>query len=379
VSSVLVVDDRRSDRELAATVLGYAGYRVLEASSGSAALELARREHPDLVITDILMPGMNGYELVRELREDGDLQGMEVIFSTSNFIEGEVRRLADTCGVTHFLPKPCDPATMVRIVGEVLGLDREMIAPLRTEDFDREQRRVINDKLIQKITELEEVCAERQLLVEQLLRAHEDVCRRLAEQLHDDPIQAVVAAGMRLEMLMRRLDDPEDRAAVERIQVTIRAATSRLRAMVFELVPSELEAQGLAVALRAYLVHALEADGVRTTLHDRTTREASRATRTLLYRMAQEALSNVRNHAGASKVEVTLEERAGFFSVLIADDGRGFDPEQALRVRPGHLGLASMHERVALAGGALRLSSTVGAGATVEITLPAELDQRISG
>jgi signal transduction histidine kinase len=266
---------------------------------------------------------------------------------------------------------------MVRIVGEVLGLDRRIVAPLRTEVFEREQRRVINDKLVQKITELEEVCAERQLLVDQLLRAHEDVCRQLAEQLHDDPIQAVVAAGMRLEMLMRRLSDPEDREAVERIQVTIRAATSRLRAMVFALVPSELESQGLAVALRAYLGHALESDGLRTTLYDRTTREAPEATRTLLYRMAQEALANVRKHAGATTVEVTIEERAGFFSVRIADDGRGFEPAQALRVRPGHLGLASMNERIALAGGALRLSSTVGAGATVEITLPGELDQRI--
>jgi two-component system NarL family sensor kinase len=179
-------------------------------------------------------------------------------------------------------------------------------------------------------------------------------------------------------MLKRRLSEPEDRAAVERIQVTIRVATNRLRAMVFALVPSELESQGLAVALRAYLGHALEADGIHATLHDHTTREAPQATRTLLYRMSQEALSNVRKHACASNVEVTLEERAGFFSVLITDDGRGFEPAEALRVRPGHLGLASMQERVALAGGALHLSSRVGAGATVEITLPAELDQRIS-
>jgi CheY-like chemotaxis protein len=198
MSCVLVVDDRQSDRELAATVLGYAGYRVLEAASGTAGLELARRERPDLVITDILMPGMNGYEFVRELRDDPDLRRVEVIFSTGNFIEGEVRRLADACGVTHFLPKPCDPATIVRVVGEVLGVERTMVAPLRTKDYEREQRRLINDKFVQKINELESVCAERQELVEQLLRAHEDACRRLAEQLHDDPIQAVVAAGMRL-------------------------------------------------------------------------------------------------------------------------------------------------------------------------------------
>jgi signal transduction histidine kinase len=376
VSSVLVVDDRHSDRELTATVLTEAGYRVLRAPSGPAGLELARSECPDLVITDILMPKMNGYEFVRELREDDDLSHVAVIFSTANYIEKEMRRLADACGVTHFLPKPCDPDVIIRTVGEVLGTERATVAPLDTADFEREQRRLINDKFVQKINELEAACAEREQLVGQILTAHEDARRRIAQQLHDDPIQTIAAAGLRLEMLLRQLESPDDRAAVERIQATMSSAVEGLRSMVFALVPGELETRGLAAALEVYLEHGLAGDGVQTALEDRTTREAPVPTRTLLYRMAQEALSNVARHASASTVEVTLLERDGDFSVRIADDGCGFDPEQAMRFRPGHLGLASIRERVALAGGSLLVRSSPGTGATVDITLPERLGRR---
>jgi signal transduction histidine kinase len=375
LTTLLVVDDRPADRDLAVTVLGYAGYHVLEASSGEAALAMARDDCPDLIITDILMPVMNGYEFVRRLRQDPDLRDVRVIFSTASYTEGEVRLLADACGVTRFLPKPCHPSLMVSVVGEVLGVERQIVAPLHAAHLEREERRLINDKLVQTINELEQVSAERHRLVGQLLQAHEDERRRIAEQLHDDSIQAIVAVGMRLETLARDLDDPSHRERVQGLQLTVRAAVDRLRAMIFALVPVELDTQGLAVALEILLEHRFPAGDVRATIDDRTTREAPPRTRTLLYRMAQEALTNVDKHAAASNVRVTLEERDGFFTVRITDDGRGFDPAQAIRPRPGHLGLASIHERATLAGGSLRLTSTSvgGSATTVEITLPAEL------
>ena len=121
MTSVLVVDDRDVDRELLGTLLGQAGHLVLEAASGEEALVLAQAERPDLVITDILMPAMNGYELVRRLRSRSDTDAIPVIFCTANSVEGEVRKLAAACGVSDFIPKPYDPDTIVGRVGEVLG------------------------------------------------------------------------------------------------------------------------------------------------------------------------------------------------------------------------------------------------------------------
>jgi PAS domain S-box-containing protein len=155
MTSILVLDDQETDRDLLTTVLGYAGYAVLEASTGEAALELARAQQPDLIIADILMPAMNGYEFVRELRLDPAIGKTAVIFATATFGMEEVTSLADACGVSHFLPKPSEPEAIIRLVGEVLGSDNGAAPPVPVQQFDREQLRILNEKLVEKVSELE--------------------------------------------------------------------------------------------------------------------------------------------------------------------------------------------------------------------------------
>ena len=106
MTSVLVLDDRPADRGLLTTVLRYAGYDVIPAGEGGEALELARAERPDLIITDVLMPTMNGYEFVQQLREDPALAETPVMFCTAHDLVGDVRHMADACGVEHFITKP---------------------------------------------------------------------------------------------------------------------------------------------------------------------------------------------------------------------------------------------------------------------------------
>src|SRR5437899_12741645 len=103
MSSVRVLDDRPADRALLSTVLGYAGYSVLEASSAGEALQRARAEHPDLIITDLLMPEVNGYTFARELRADPAVGDTKIIFCTATYGEEEVRRLAEAYGVSRVL------------------------------------------------------------------------------------------------------------------------------------------------------------------------------------------------------------------------------------------------------------------------------------
>src|SRR5580700_2370769 len=144
VSTVLVLDDRAEDRELMMTLLRYAGHDVLEAANGELALELAREQRPELIITDILMPGMNGYEFVRRVREDPDVGGTPVIFCTANYLEGEVRALAAACGVSRFIAKPCSPQVVLETVADALGETEptSRISPPGRE-FEREQLRVV--------------------------------------------------------------------------------------------------------------------------------------------------------------------------------------------------------------------------------------------
>jgi signal transduction histidine kinase len=370
VSSILVLDDRPADRELLATLLGHAGYDVREASTGDEAIGLVRAERPDLVISDILMPSMNGFEFVRRLRSDPDTNAIPVVFCTANYIEGEVRKLAAACGVSHFILKPSDPETIVSTVGDVLGSTRTLPRPVADEEFDREQLSLLNDKLVEKVGELEMANAERRKLIGQLVKAHEDERKRIAEELHDDAIQAVVALGMRLETLARRSIQPEIASTLAGLRREAGLAVQSLRRLLIDLQPLELDSQGLATALEVCLEQAQEIDGLTHGFVDRTTREPSEAIRTLLYRAGREALANVLKHADATRVEVLLDERGDGYSLVVRDDGKGFDPEQGLRVRPGHLGLPAMRERVEMAGGWLTVTSRSGTGAALEIWLP---------
>ena len=155
MSKVLVVDDQAPNRELLVTLLKYAGHEALEAADGSLALAQTRSERPDLVICDILMPTMDGYEFVRQLRADPAIAHTNVIFYTATFLEREARNLAASCGVSQVLMKPSEPEEILRVLEQ--ALDRSTAAePVADEpQFDREHLRLLTDKLALKVDELE--------------------------------------------------------------------------------------------------------------------------------------------------------------------------------------------------------------------------------
>ncbi|MBI4866863.1 MAG: response regulator [Candidatus Wallbacteria bacterium] len=121
MDTILIVDDRPLNREYLVAVLKPQGHRLLEASDGKRALELAEQFRPQLVISDIMMPEMDGPQLVRELRANPALSAIPIIFYTATYLEREARTLAASCGVQHILMKP-SPARLVRgMVNECLG------------------------------------------------------------------------------------------------------------------------------------------------------------------------------------------------------------------------------------------------------------------
>jgi DNA-binding NarL/FixJ family response regulator len=201
VTSILVVDDGATDRELLATVLRYAGYTVLEAETGELGLELARTEHPDLIIVDILMPTMDGYDLVRELRANPTTAGIRVIFYTATYVIDEIRRLATACGVAHIIIKPCKPEEIIRVVGDALSSPEAPVPPVPSEEFHREHLRVLNAKLLQKVEELRDAMVVAGSLHQKSARASDQgsgaaapaPARRLEEALSPRELQVVAA------------------------------------------------------------------------------------------------------------------------------------------------------------------------------------------
>ncbi len=125
VATILIVDDHVLNREFLMTLLGYGGHRLLEASNGAEGLKMVHAERPDLVISDILMPNMDGYEFVTRMHADPTTADVPIIFYTATYREREAMAVAQSCGVRWVLPKPSDPDVILRTVHEALGLAPE--------------------------------------------------------------------------------------------------------------------------------------------------------------------------------------------------------------------------------------------------------------
>lgn len=154
MATILIVDDRPANRDFLVTLLGYSGHRLLQASDGAEALAIAMVERPNLVIADILMPTMDGFELVRQIRATLSIADTPVIFCTAHYHEREAHVLAQLCGVSQVLTKPAEPEAVLSAVATALGASTSSQPARPVDEFDREHVRLLTDKLSEKANDL---------------------------------------------------------------------------------------------------------------------------------------------------------------------------------------------------------------------------------
>jgi signal transduction histidine kinase len=231
---------------------------------------------------------------------------------------------------------------------------------LRTEN---ELRRTLN--------ELHEINRQRELLVDRLVNAQEEERKLMAREIHDDPIQKMVAVRMRLDLLRKKHPDLDTAEDFAKLTDAADRTVKSLRHLMFELRPYALDTDGLAEALRLYLEEQAEiAEGTDFELKDNLESEPREEIRTVLYRVAQEAVTNARKHAKASTIRVILEEGGDRYVLRVVDDGVGFQAPSSTESAPGHLGLTSMRERADMVGGHVELITAHKAGTMVTVWAP---------
>ena len=216
--------------------------------------------------------------------------------------------------------------------------------------------------------------SERKRLLDGVVRATEEERMRVAGNLHDGPIQRLTGLGYMVELTQGRFDHGELAASREllgTLEEGIYNEVAALRRVMAELRPPVLDEFGLPAALRDYAADYQERCGIECTVLARPGLRLDPSLETVLYRVAQEALANVAKHSGAARATVMLSVQDGLARLSVRDDGSGFDVRGTTR-RLGreHFGLASMRERVEMAGGSLRVSSEQGAGTTVTAAVP---------
>jgi two-component system sensor histidine kinase UhpB len=209
-----------------------------------------------------------------------------------------------------------------------------------------------------------------------VIRAQEEERKRIARELHDETSQSLTGLVIGVRMIDELLPESltEVRERLQGIEDLAQSTLGEVHTMAVRLRPSVLDDLGLMAALRSYVKEFSSHSRVFVDLRlPALSRRLSSELETVLYRVVQEALTNVARHADASHCWVTFQQRGDRLRGIISDNGRGFDPRTIRpdRFREG-LGLNGIRERIELVGGALRVESRPDEGSTIYLEVPLE-------
>lgn len=347
--NILMVDDQPGKLLSYEVILSELGENLIKAASGPEALEqLLIRNDVAVVLLDVNMPGQDGFELAQMIRQHPRFEKIAIIFISAVRVTDIDRLTGFEQGAVDYISVPIVPRLL------------------------RARVRVFVE-LYRKTQELERLNGELRDMSSHLLRAQDEEHRRIARELHDGLGQDLAALKMILAQIPQRTSaNAKDQAANEANEIVERASR-QVRSMSHLLHPPLLDEVGLISAVRWYLDGMTKRTGIATSVEiqpvnfPRLTCDVEIA----IFRVIQEALTNVYRHSGASKAWVMLNQEEDEVMVKVGDDGKGVSPEIA-EMRPGSLGvgLAGMRQRAKEFGGKLRLTNA-SPGTVVEIVIPA--------
>lgn len=263
--------------------------------------------------------------------------------------------------LTHLLTYPV--FGLVEVARRAAGGDLSARTPTGPADEIGLLNSAFNDMLAQ----LQQAQQIRNELLDRVISAQEEERRRIARELHDETSQAITS----LIVGLRIMEDahPEVRERSERLRLLAASTLDEIHDLILELRPRALDELGLQPALRRYVKDFGQKHGIRVDFQAMgIDQRLPPRVETCLYRIVQEALTNVARHSGARTASVVVDTRSSTASAVIEDDGNGFDPEKAAGHRS--LGLAGMRERAALLQGKIQIESSPGLGTSVFVKIP---------
>lgn len=209
-----------------------------------------------------------------------------------------------------------------------------------------------------------------------ILTAHEEERKRIARELHDDTAQAITSILVRLRLLEHSAEREEVLRNVEELRELTSGALDSVRRMAMDLRPASLDDLGLAPALQSYAEKFSQSTPVAVSLEvEGIGRRLPRDVELVLYRVFQEALTNVSRHASAKTALVQLTRRRNEVTLVIQDDGEGFDQDELSPTHGTGLGLFGMRERLTLVRGVVEVESKKGKGTKIVARVP--LDKKL--
>ncbi|MBM3131914.1 MAG: PAS domain S-box protein [Chloroflexi bacterium] len=285
----------------------------------------------------------------------------------------------DTVGIARKIEQRLLAGQALGSLGEVKLIKRdgsEAIAQLACSVVSGDGRPVAFQNIARDVTEERRMQENLRFLVRQISRAQEEERKRIAQELHDDTVQALVVHARQIDDLTSRLDRlPKESVGktLERLYEEANSIMQGVQRMSQDLRPATLDRLGLLPAIDWLASRTSKYSGVEVKIEVvGEERRLPDEAELVLFRITQEALRNVWKHAGATTTQVTVEFQEKMTRVTIKDNGKGFEPPRMVGDLPryGKLGLAGMQERAELLAGTLTITSELDKGTTVVAELP---------
>lgn len=366
--NILIVDDTPDNLRLLSSTLTEHGYKVRSVINGAMALMGAQAAPPDLIVLDIKMPDMDGYEVCQRLKENQQICDIPVIFvSALDEVFDKVK--AFTSGGVDFIQKPFQ-------VEEVLARIENQLIIRRLQL----QLQAQNQKLQQTQTNLLQALKQERSLkqrIEEMAAIEER--NRIAREIHDSLGHSLTALNVQMQAVASLLhtDPLQAQSFLTQAQRLGTTAMQEVRESVRTLRTAKHTEQPLAETIAALAEEFRQVTGIIPTVHTCLTKPVSSSVSKTLYRIVQEALTNISKYAQATQVQIHLitidddcnspEERLRpSIDLTVTDNGEGFDLQQ----QPTGFGLQGMQERVAALDGELHLATSPGAGCQIQVKFP---------
>ena len=349
--SILMVDDQPAKLLSYEAILTDLGENLIKANSGREALECLLKNDVAVVLMDVSMPELDGFELADIIRQHPRFQRTAILFISAVHMSDLDRLKGYQRGAVDYISVP--------VVPELLKAKVSVFAELH-----------------RKTQQLEALNRELRTLSGRILSLQDDERRRFARELHDGLGQDLVAVKMIVDAIAgNHLSETPAQAASQASQLIDRTLR-QVRSISHLLHPPLLDEGGLPSALGWYVDGLSQRSDIRASLElcpaefPRLSPELERA----IFRIIQEALTNIIRHSEAHKAEVAVVKKEKEISIRVRDDGKGI-PEQIVALRPGSIGvgIGGMRQRAKEFGGELRMQSA-DPGTIVEVTIPVTPD-----
>jgi two-component system, sensor histidine kinase and response regulator len=362
--NILIVDDTPDNLRLLSSTLMERGYKVRSVINGAMALMGAQAAPPDLIMLDIKMPDMDGYEVCQRLKENPQTREIPVIFiSALDEVFDKVK--AFTSGGVDYIQKPFQIEEVLARIENQLTI-RRLQVQLQAQNYQLQQTQV----------ELMQALAQERSLKQQIeeMAAIEER-NRIAREIHDSLGHSLTALNVQMQAVASLLltDPTQAQSFLVQAQRLGKTAMQEVRESVRTLRTDERTEQPLAETIAALAEEFRQVTGITPTVQTCLTKPVASSVSKALYRIVQEALTNISKYAQATQVQIhlvttdsDLADGSNLIDLTIADNGQGFNRQQSAT----GFGLQGMQERVAALDGEFHLTTSPGAGCQIQIELP---------